>query len=193
MMYVTFRVILRALFKVLFRVKAEGVENIPVGGPVIMCSNHISNIDPPFLGAPFQRKIYYMAKEELFRIPVLGWIIPRIGAFPVKRGGVSKESIKTAIQYLGDGKMLGIFPEGTRHAKGQAKKGAAVIALRAQAKIVPAAIVGEYKLFRKMIIRYGEPIDVAQFEQQVPPEQDAAELLTEKIMYEINQLLRKEA
>jgi 1-acyl-sn-glycerol-3-phosphate acyltransferase len=188
-MYEFLRVVLRALFAILFRLKAEGVENIPENGPVVMCSNHISNIDPPLLGAPFERKIYYMAKEELFKVPILGWIIPRIGAFPVKRGGVSKESIRTAIGLLDEGKMIGIFPEGTRHAAGQAKKGAAMIALRSQAVVVPAAIVGQYKLFQPMKIRYGKPIDLTPY-RAADFEGDAAEQVTALIMQHIQQLLR---
>jgi 1-acyl-sn-glycerol-3-phosphate acyltransferase len=127
-----------------------------------------------------------MAKEELFRIPFLGWLIPKIGAFPVKRGGVSKESIQTALQYLADEKMLGIFPEGSRKATGSAKKGAAMLALRSEAVIVPAAIIGNYKPFRQMLIRYGTPIKLDAFRQN--NDADAAEKVTALIMQAIENL-----
>jgi 1-acyl-sn-glycerol-3-phosphate acyltransferase len=185
-MYEFFRVVLRILFSLLFRLRAEGLHNIPKDGPVIMCCNHISNIDPPLLGSPFERKIYYMAKEELFKIPVLGWIIPRIGAFPVKRGGVSKESIRNALNLLSEGKMIGVFPEGTRNSKVPAKKGAAVLALRSEAVIVPAAIIGNYSLFNPMIIRYGEPIKMDEFRSQ--SDGDSSEQVTAEIMKAINRL-----
>lgn len=189
MMYVFFRAILRFLFSLLFRLRAEGLHHIPKAGPVIMCCNHISNIDPPLLGAPFERKIYYMAKEELFKLPILGWIIQRIGAFPVKRGGVSKESIRNALHLLSEGKMIGVFPEGTRNSKGPAKKGAAVLALRSDAVIVPAAIIGDYSLFKPMIIRYGEPIQMDAFRMQT--DGDSSEQVTEEIMKAINRLKQK--
>src|SRR5690606_27525178 len=127
------------------RLEAKGLENIPESGPVILCANHISNFDPPVVGIPVNRKVHYMAKQELFNIPGFGWLIHKLGAFPVKRGGVSKESIRLSIQLLKDGNVLGIFPEGTRkNAGGMGKKGAAMLAIKAQATVIPVGIVGSY-------------------------------------------------
>ncbi|MFD0958793.1 lysophospholipid acyltransferase family protein [Paenibacillus chungangensis] len=161
MLYIFFRSLLGIIYKLLFRLEAQGLEHIPAEGPVILASNHISNLDPPTVGIYVKRKVHFMAKEELFKVPVFGALITAFGAFPVKRGGVSKDAIKSAITLVDSGKVLGIFPEGTRGGSGAAKKGTAMIALRSDAKIVPVAIKGSYKPFRKMYVCYGEPITLS--------------------------------
>lgn len=161
MLYSLSRSFLRFAFFLLYRLKAVGRENIPDDGPLVICSNHLSNLDPPLLGTPLQRKVHYMAKEELFSIPGFGWLIKQYGAFPVKRGGVSKESIRLAINILQSGNVIGVFPEGSRkNSGGIGKKGAASLAIKANAKVVPAAIIGSYMPFRRMTIVYGKPIDL---------------------------------
>lgn len=186
MWYTSMRALLRIIYAVLFRIERIGVDNIPSDGSVILCSNHISNFDPPTLGMYLERQMHYMAKEELFRVPVLGYIIRQLGCFPVKRGGVSKEAIKSAIQVLGEGKMIAIFPEGTRNSTAPAKKGAAMIAIRAQATIVPAAIIGNYRIFSKMKLVYGKPIDLTPYMENKST--DVLEQVTNLIMDRIHQL-----
>ncbi len=172
----------------LFRLEARGTEHIPNEGPVIIASNHISLYDPPSVGVLIERKVHFMAKEELFKVPVLGPLIHSVGAFPVKRGGVSKDAIKTAISLVKSGQVLGIFPEGTRNSSaGAAKKGTAMIALRSGAVIVPTAIVGNYKLFRKTIVYYGEPIFLDQY--PVQEAEDSLTYVTDIIMGRVNELL----
>lgn len=184
--YRSVRLVFRGMFKALFRAEIVGVDNVPAEGPVILCSNHISLLDPPFVGSFLERKIHFMAKEELFRIPGLGWAIRQLGAFPVKRGGVSKESIKLALSHLRAGNMLAIFPEGTRsNAGGMGKKGAASLALKSGAAVVPAAVVGEYKLFRRTSVIYGKPVDLSEFQSGNSGELEAA---TDKIMTVIRSL-----
>lgn len=169
------------MFYTIFRLQVQGKENIPSTGPVVLCANHISLLDPPLVGTPLQRKVHYMAKAELFRIPVLGWLITQFGAFPVKRGGVSKESIRLALQTLKDGNMMGIFPEGSRsNAGGMGKKGAASLALKSKATVIPVAIIGSYVPFRRMRIIYGKPVDLNEFARDASSE--ALEKATEKIM-----------
>lgn len=129
MIYTFCSTLLRIIYTILFRLEAVGRENIPKEGGVLLCSNHISNFDPPTVGIKLRRQVRFMAKSELFEIPVLGRIIKAVGAFPVKRGGVSKESIKTSLNILRDGQVLGIFPSGSRHNDGGiGKKGAASFA-----------------------------------------------------------------
>ncbi|CAG7611802.1 1-acyl-sn-glycerol-3-phosphate acyltransferase [Paenibacillus solanacearum] len=189
MLYLTFRFLFRIMFSLLFRLKAVGKENVPAEGPVVLCCNHISNFDPPVLGTPLDRKVHYMAKAELFELPVLGYVLPRICAFPVKRGGVSKESIKLSIQLLRSGEMLGIFPEGSRsNAGGMGKKGAASLALKSGATVVPAAIVGNYKLFRQMKVVYGSPVDISEFADSGS---EGLEQATDKIMTAIRSLVKQ--
>ncbi|MFD0586881.1 lysophospholipid acyltransferase family protein [Paenibacillus sp. GCM10027627] len=190
MSYVIFRFLLRVLYRLLFRLEARGVHHIPAEGPVILASNHISNFDPPTIGVLVPRKVHFMAKEELFKIPVLGMLIRSFGAFPVKRGGVSKDAIKSAITLLKSGEVMGIFPEGSRSNAGAAKKGAAMIAFRSGATIVPVAIVGSYKLFRKTLVCYGEPIILSEIIDESSP--DVLEQVTEIVMSRINELAAKQ-
>lgn len=182
------RMLCRILYYGLFRLSVHGRDHIPEQGPVILCSNHISNLDPPLVGLPLSRRVHFMAKAELFKIPILGYLIGAVGAFPVKRGGVSKESIKTALTLLRQGNVLGIFPEGTRRSQdGAAKRGAAALALRSNAKVVPVAIIGRYKLFSKLAIYYGEPLDLSDCkDEEGNPSPDLA---TERIMSAIQALL----
>lgn len=175
--------ILRILYRFLFRLEAIGAENVPAEGGVLLCSNHISNLDPPTVGILLNRKVRFMAKAELFDVPVLGPLIGKLGAFPVKRGGISKESIKLALTILRNGEVMGIFPEGTRDSQGVVKKGAASFALRSGAAAVPVAIVGDYKLFRKTRVIYGRPVNLEQY--KAVTEGDPLELATESIMSRI--------
>lgn len=188
LLYRIFRSMFRTIFYTVFRLKAIGMENIPAEGPVVLCANHTSNWDPPLVGSPVKRVVHYMAKEELFKVPLVGWLIAQWGAFPVKRGGVSKDSIRLAVQFLQEGKVLGVFPEGSRkNAGGMAKKGAASLALKANATVIPVAIIGNYVPFQSMKIVYGKPIDLSEIKEGSSSE--AAELATEKIMSSIRDLI----
>ncbi|WP_373229748.1 lysophospholipid acyltransferase family protein [Cohnella sp.] len=188
MLYLFCRFIVRTFFIVLYRLEARGISNIPLEGPVILCSNHKSLQDPITLGAWVPRKVHYMAKAELFRIPLFGPLIKGVGAFPVKRGGVSKEAIRTAITLLQKGQVMGIFPEGTRNESlGMGKRGAVSMAVRAKAFVVPVALVGDYRLFRKMIAVYGAPIDMRPYAEEGTSE--SMEAATELIMSRIREML----
>ncbi|WP_058303813.1 lysophospholipid acyltransferase family protein [Gorillibacterium timonense] len=187
MFYEFARAVTGAYYRTLYRLKAKGLENIPKTGPVILCANHISNHDPLVVAILMKRQVNFMAKAELFRVPLLGPIIKRLGAFPVKRGGVSKESIKHSIDLLKSGKIITIFPEGTRsNAGGAGKKGAAMLALRSQAAVVPVAIVGSYAPFQKMTVIYGPPVDLKEFADGGSDQLEAA---TEKIMAVIRNMV----
>ncbi|QTH44829.1 1-acyl-sn-glycerol-3-phosphate acyltransferase [Cohnella sp. LGH] len=189
MLYRIARAILRVLYALLYRLEARGIENIPREGPVVLCSNHRSLQDPITLGVCVPRKVHYMAKEELFRIPLFGSLIRGVGAFPVKRGGVSKEAIRTAITLLQGGNVMGIFPEGTRNeAVGMGKRGAVTMAVRGKAIVVPVALVGEYRIFRKMVAVYGAPIDLKPFAEQGTTE--SMEEATELIMSRIKEMMK---
>jgi 1-acyl-sn-glycerol-3-phosphate acyltransferase len=187
MLYRFGRGLFRIVFLVFFRLKAYGKENIPLEGPLVFCGNHRSLFDPPMLGSPIRRELYFMAKEELFRIPIFGGLIRRVHAFPVKRGGVSKDSIRLSIQLLKDGKAMCIFPEGSRNnAGGVGKKGAAMLALKSNAVVIPVAIIGNYKPFRRMAVYYGKPVDLSEYTQGTSDNLEAA---TNKIMSEIRAMV----
>ncbi len=145
MFYSSVCVAVRLLLRLISRTRVEGAERIPTSGPVLFVSNHLNLIDPPVLGALLPRRITFMAKEELFRTPVVGWVVKWYGAFSVRRGQADRQALRTATEVLRRGGALGMFPEGTRSKTGamnQAHAGAAMIALATGAVVVPVAIAG---------------------------------------------------
>ena len=137
-------ILFKFIFKNFFKCQIVGVENIPSTKGVIIAANHISLWDPPLIGTFLPRKINFMAKEELFDIPIIGYIIKRLNAFPVKRGTADRVAIKKAISLLKSGECLGLFPEGTRSKDGklgEAEAGMALIAIKADVPVVPTAVI----------------------------------------------------
>jgi len=179
----------KLIFKIFFRIEYQGVENVPLSGPLVLASNHISLLDPPSVGSGIDRIVRYMAKEELF-VPILGSIWRAWGAFPVKRGGADRSAIKMGIDILQDGQCLAIFPEGTRSKTGKlgkAQPGALMMASKAKAPIVPACIIGSDvfrvgKIWPKVIVRYGKPI---YFPENEPITKDLLNSMTEQMMSDI--------
>jgi 1-acyl-sn-glycerol-3-phosphate acyltransferase len=172
----------------LFRLRAEGRENLPAQG-FVLAANHLSNFDPWPLGlAVYPRPLHFMAKAELYK-PVLGAILKACGAFPVRRGERDPEAYRTAVRLAQEGEIVAMFPEGTRRAKGARKKwvarphpGAARIALAAGVPLVPAAVTGGDRLARlgPLRVRVGPPIDTADLVGI--PRRKAAERATERLM-----------
>ncbi|MDX8359862.1 MULTISPECIES: lysophospholipid acyltransferase family protein [Bacillaceae] len=176
------------ILKPLFRIKIIGSENIPKEGSVLICSNHISVLDPPVVGITSTRPIHFMAKEELFRVPILKTAISNLNAFPVKRGMGDRSAIRNGLAILNDNKALGIFPEGTRNKEGNLGKGLAGVgffALRSNALVVPCAIIGPYKPFRKLYVVYGRPVDITEMRKQ----KASASEVTDVIMNAIGEIL----
>ena len=125
--------------------RVRGLRNVPPGGPLIVVSNHVHNLDPLVVAVSIPRPLHYMAKAELFRVPVLGPLITFGGAFPIERGQADRRAIRRAEATLSQGIALGIFPEGTRSVTGAMTKplaGAALIALRSGAPVLPVAVTG---------------------------------------------------
>ncbi|RHW41233.1 1-acyl-sn-glycerol-3-phosphate acyltransferase [Neobacillus notoginsengisoli] len=184
------RFVANAALKPLYRYKVYGLENFPKEGGVLLCSNHINNLDPPVVGITSPRPVHFMAKEELFTVPVLKSIIRACNAFPVKRGMSDREALRKGLGVLKAGEVLGLFPEGTRSKTGEIGKGlagAGFFALRSEAHVVPCAIIGPYKAFRKLTVIYGEPIDM----DSLRKEKASPEVVTELIMSEIRKLIEK--
>jgi 1-acyl-sn-glycerol-3-phosphate acyltransferase len=136
--------VLRPSTKLLFAARVQGEENVPVQGPLVVASNHMSYWDPPILGAWFPRTIHYMAKRELFKVPILGNLITRVHAFPVDRERGDVGAIRRALHILKAGGVVGIFPEGRRNIDGeaQARSGAVLLAATAHCPVVPVALLG---------------------------------------------------
>jgi 1-acyl-sn-glycerol-3-phosphate acyltransferase len=150
------------LFGTIWRMRVYGAENMPKSGPVIVACNHVSNLDPPVLGTTSPRRISYMAKEELFRIPVLGPAIRAVGAYPVDRKGSATAAIKRSVEVLSRGEVIGIFPEGGRNITGdkEIRQGVALLASLSKAPVVPARIVGtgEAGRFAQFRVFFGPPL-----------------------------------
>jgi 1-acyl-sn-glycerol-3-phosphate acyltransferase len=182
--------VVSGILKPVYRIEVVGVEHFPKEGGVLLCANHISNLDPPVVGITAPRPVHFMAKEELFRVPILKHIVRNLNAFPVKRGMSDRQALRTGLDVLKDGKVLGIFPEGTRSKDGKLGKGLAGVgffALRTNAFVVPCAIVGPYKPFRTLKVVYGKPIDMQEFREKKASPEEA----TEYIMSHIQALLEQ--
>ena len=165
-LYFIGRCILIPIYKLLFFYKVNGKKNVPKKGAYIMCSNHLSNHDPIMLGVCFPRQIYYMAKAELFKNPIGGQVIRWLGAFPVNRGAGDGKAINQAEEVVNDGRLLGIFIEGTRSKTGEflrPKSGAAIIAHQMNVPVIPVCITPKnkkVKVFQKVTISWGKPMSV---------------------------------
>jgi 1-acyl-sn-glycerol-3-phosphate acyltransferase len=135
-----------------FRGQVYGADRVPQQGPLIIVSNHASDFDPPLLSCAVLRPVAYMAKEELFRVPVLGQAIQWYGAYPVKRGSPDRSAIRAALTKLEAGWAVGIFPSGTRTPDERihdAKLGAALIAAKVQAPLLPVSLWGTNQIISK--------------------------------------------
>ncbi|MCK6257533.1 1-acyl-sn-glycerol-3-phosphate acyltransferase [Fictibacillus sp. WQ 8-8] len=177
-----------AFLKSMYKIDIQGLENVPADGGILLCSNHINNFDPPLVGVAAPRDVHFMAKAELFSMPVLKTILPKINAFPVKRGMSDKQALRNGLSILKEGKVLGLFPEGTRSKTGQLGQGlagAGFFALKSEAAVVPCAIKGEYKRGKKITIIFGKPIDFTEMREQKASAKDATNL----IMLNIEKLL----
>jgi len=172
--YVIIRTLLVIPAKLLFRVRVVGRKNEPKrkDGVYLVCGNHQTVLDPVFLCIALRRQQpHFMAKAELFRVPVLGRLVRWLGAYPVSRGKGDVGAIKHAIHLLDSGRSIGLFPQGTRCAgkdprETKAKNGAAMIASHAGAQILPVHIKMKdytWKFFRRVTIVIGEPIPFSHF------------------------------
>lgn len=202
--FVMARVLRATLAKVvlrLFSTRITGADNIPPGGAMI-AGNHVSYMDPILLWCASPRPVHFMAKRELWDNAITGWGLPRLWSFPVSRGEPDRTAINAATDLLRAGELVGVFPEGSRSADGgaelrKAHGGAAFIALRANAPIVPVAFAGTEKVWprgqrlprlRRTYIRIGAPVMPA----EVLPDagrKERVEALTQRVMERIGEEL----
>lgn len=184
------------MVKLLFRLRASGVENLPPTGGFVLAANHWSNFDPWPLGVPLfpRRFLRFMAKSELYWFP-LSWVIAAAGGFPVRRGERDAAAIETAVELARAGHAVVMFPEGTRRRKGLRKRyephwhtGAARIALEACVPLVPAAVAGTDRLTRlgPLRVAYGPPIPMDDLADEQPLE--AARIATDRLREAIARL-----
>ena len=151
------------MFILVYRCKSSGQENLPKNSGFIIAPNHMSFFDPPLAGCFMAPDLFFMAKQELFDIPILGFLIKRTNAFPVKRGMQDMSAFRNAFDLLNNNKALLMFPEGTRSKTGElgkARAGVGMVACNCQVPIVPVKLVNtnNMKKFKKIEVKYGKPI-----------------------------------
>lgn len=168
-LYGFLRGILLVIFRIIFRIEVTGIENIPIEGKIIVCSNHVSMLDPITVAISIPRRIYFMAKKELFEKKFFGSFLEKLGAFPVDRDGADLTAIRNSLKVLKGENVLGIFPEGTRNKMedvDSAKPGIAMISIKGKAPIIPIYIDTQYKLFRKIRVIIGKQIITEEYYDQ---------------------------
>ena len=187
---------------VCFRVKVEGRDNIPKRGPVILACNHRSFLDSIFLPSVIRRRVTFVAKAEYFDDPKTAWFFRGVGQIPIRRegGSASERALASATDVLKSGGVFAIYPEGTRTRDGflhRGHTGVARLSLRTGTPIVPVGLIGTDEvqpvdkrmpnLFRRVTVRFGEPLDPERF-GDMDQEHLALRELTDEVMYEIAQL-----
>jgi 1-acyl-sn-glycerol-3-phosphate acyltransferase len=194
------------LFRILFRLynrwEVSGRELVPESGSVLLIANHTSYADPPIVGTACRRPVHFMAKAELFFFP-LGAIISRTHAFPVRKGGVDRAALRRAMQLLKEGRVLLMFPEGTRSPDGrlmELETGAAFVALSSGAQVVPVGVDGADRLLprrwpiprpAKLRVRFGPPVNLDDLRGSRPT-REALEEATRRMAAAMRELLPPE-
>ena len=199
--YAITRVFVRLMMPLLGGITVIGAENIPETGPIILAPNHRAYMDPPYLSMATKRQLHLMAKDQLFRVPLFGPYIKAMGAFPVKRGVADRGAIRQAMAELKAGRVMGIFPEGTRADAGTllpAEKGFALIAKQTGVPIVPIALEGTDKVLPKhgglhrahVTATIGKPMTAQEMLAAYPdPSKDALSIISEATMRAIAALM----
>jgi len=198
-LYAITKLVLTALSRIYLGYRAEGSENVPRTGGVIIASNHLSHLDPTLVGIGLPRHIFHIAKQELARVFPLRAVFYLFGTILIDRTR-GKKALETAREYLEKGRAIVIFPEGTRSTTGRlmrGKVGAAILALKTGAPVVPTAIIGSDKCMPKhsrfikpgkVLVKYGKPIYFEKIESEELPRDKVVEA-TKLIMEKIEELL----
>ena len=164
--WVVGRIVIGALVRPLAPLRLYGIERVPRHGPLVLCCNHFSWLDPWAIGVGFPRNIIYVAKQEAHDTPVMGWFIRLFGTAPVRRGESDREAVRAMREVVRRGDVLGMFPEGTRQKEepGPVLPGAAMVAVQERVPVMCCAIEGSQRWrlgnFEPVSIAFGEPFDL---------------------------------
>ncbi len=176
MLYAILRLLAAAFARLLFRIEVRGAEHVPRTGPAMIVANHSSLLDPPIVAAAASRPLHFLAKAELFSIPLLGRLIRAVNARPVRREGSDARALREALRILEAGQALLVFPEGTRGPEGvlrEGKAGAGMLAVLSGASVVPAYIEGTGRALprgrtlpslAKVRVSFGPPVSFGKVE-----------------------------
>lgn len=193
---------IRALVWLIVSKKVIGLENLPRRDPFLLVSNHLSNVDPFLIAAPLPRRMAWLTKVELFKIPFVGFMFRLCGMVPIRRFEADRAGLREALKTIKEGVVLGVFPEGTRSLTVKLQRGhegTAYLALKAGVPIVPVAIWGTesvkiprafFRRNRGVQVHYGRPFTLERKNQRI--DQKVLEEGTEKIMEQIAALLPQE-
>lgn len=159
------------LLKAVFGLKIENPEWFPKEGPVIVAPNHVSNLDPLMVGVACPRQLFFLAKAELFKIPVFSNVLRGVNSIPLHRKAADRGALVAAIGALETRHPLLVFPEGTRSKTGiiqEGKRGVGMLAVKTRSKVLPVHVSGTFRIFpelwrRRVVVRFGKPIDVEPF------------------------------
>lgn len=187
MLYRIARFLIYLYFIIFYRVETVGKENIPAKGPLLLYANHPSGMDMFLIACFFKRKIHYMAKVEIFKNPVIAFLLRRVGAFPISRGKGDVGSVKTVYKFLEKGRVVGVFPEGTRTPKKdptRRKAGAAMLAYHSRATILPVGVEWNNKKFSTLRIVFGEPFKML-------PKEDGGHIAKEELQNATQEIMDK--
>lgn len=173
MLYAILKPLAVVLMRLGFRLRGRGMEHVPAQGPVLLVANHSSVLDPPLVGGVCPRRLSFLAKAELFDVPLFGGLIHRLGARPVRREGTDAGALRTALRVLHGGGALLVFPEGTRGEEGvlrPAKPGAGMLAVLGRATVVPVYVSGSGRAWPRgrkfprrasVTVTFGPPLAMA--------------------------------
>jgi 1-acyl-sn-glycerol-3-phosphate acyltransferase len=173
MLYAILKPLTVVVMRLLFGLRSRGTEHIPAQGPVLLVANHVSVLDPPLVGGAAPRKVSFLAKAELFDIPLFGGLIRRLGAQPLRREGADAGALRAALRVLKSGGALLVFPEGTRGEEGvlgPAKPGAGMLAVLGGAQVIPVYVSGSGRAWPRgrrfprpahVTVTFGPPLPVA--------------------------------
>lgn len=193
--WLSIQFLLRLVFLYYFRYRAKGVPNLPASGGCLFLINHQSYLDPLLVGAPLQQPVSYVARETLFPVPIVGWILRNTYVFPINLDAPSTKTFKEAIRRVAHGFFVGIFPEGTRSrdmSVGEIKPGFVALVRRIKAPVYPVGIAGAHEAFprhtllirpRKVRVVFGKPFTPEEVEElsQRGRELDFARLVHERL------------
>lgn len=194
MFYSLVRILLGSIVRIFYPIELINGEKIPEEGGLIISANHASNFDPIFISIGVKRQISWMAKNQLFKSKILGFLLGKLGTFPVDRDGSDIGAIRNSLRVIKEGRVLGIFPEGTRVKSfdlDNAKAGLALLAIKTKASIVPIYIDSSYRMFSKSRLYVGDQIDLSASIQGKASTEDYLNLSRE-VLNEIYQLKTRE-